>query len=47
MIRICSSAILSDFTDSKTEHRPDDDGILAAATAGIKNLNARYGKPGE
>ena len=40
-------AILSDFTDSKTEHRPDDDGILAAATAGIKNLNARYGKPGE
>ncbi|HMH25793.1 MAG TPA: hypothetical protein VK542_04310, partial [Gemmatimonadaceae bacterium] len=40
-------AILSDFTDSKTEHRPDDEGILAAATAGIKNLNARYGKPGE
>ena len=25
-------AILSDFTDSKTEHRPDDEGILAAAT---------------
>ncbi|MGZ6117127.1 MAG: cyclic beta 1-2 glucan synthetase, partial [Gemmatimonadaceae bacterium] len=40
-------AILSDFTDSKTEHRPDDEGILAAASAGIKNLNARYGKPGE
>lgn len=35
-------AILSDFTDSPTEHRPDDEEILAAATAGIKSLNSRY-----
>ncbi|HYU52483.1 MAG TPA: protein ndvB, partial [Gemmatimonadaceae bacterium] len=40
-------AILSDFTDSKTEHRPDDEEILAAAAAGIKSLNARYGNAGE
>ena len=40
-------AILSDFTDSKTEHRPDDEEILAAATAGIKALNARYNNAGE
>jgi cyclic beta-1,2-glucan synthetase len=40
-------AILSDFTDSPTEHRPDDEGILAAAATGIKALNARYGIPGE
>ncbi|HMF87647.1 MAG TPA: hypothetical protein VK575_06180, partial [Gemmatimonadaceae bacterium] len=40
-------AILSDFTDSPTERRPDDEGILAAAATGIKALNARYGIPGE
>ena len=40
-------AILSDFTDAATEHRPDDEEILAAAAAGIKSLNARYGVPGE
>ena len=40
-------AILSDFTDSPTEHRPDDEGILAAAAAGIKTLNARYANAGE
>jgi cyclic beta-1,2-glucan glucanotransferase len=40
-------AILSDFTDSKTEHRPDDEEILAAATAGIKSLNAKYSNAGE
>ncbi|PYO10032.1 MAG: carbohydrate-binding protein [Gemmatimonadetes bacterium] len=40
-------AILSDFTDSKTEHRPDDEEILAAATAGIKSLNGKYGNAGE
>ncbi|HMI49377.1 MAG TPA: hypothetical protein VK481_11940, partial [Gemmatimonadaceae bacterium] len=40
-------AILSDFTDSPTEHRPDDEGILAAAAAGIKVLNARYGSAGK
>ena len=40
-------AILSDFTDSPTEHRPGDEEILAAAAAGIKALNARYGLAGE
>jgi len=40
-------AILSDFTDSSTEHRPGDEEILAAAAAGIKALNARYGLAGE
>jgi cyclic beta-1,2-glucan synthetase len=35
-------ALLSDFTDSPTEHRDGDDEILAAATAGIKALNAKY-----
>ena len=40
-------AILSDFTDSPTEHRPDDEGILAAAAAGMKSLNARYALAGE
>ncbi|HEY1951628.1 MAG TPA: glucoamylase family protein [Gemmatimonadaceae bacterium] len=40
-------AILSDFTDSKTEHRPDDEEIVAAATAGIKTLNAKYSNSGD
>jgi cyclic beta-1,2-glucan synthetase len=40
-------AILSDFTDSPTEHRPGDEEILAAAAAGIKALNARYALTGE
>ena len=40
-------AILSDFTDSPTEHRSGDEEILAAAAAGIKALNARYSLPGE
>ena len=40
-------AILSDFTDSKTEHREGDDEILAAATAGIRALNSRYNNAGE
>ncbi len=40
-------AILSDFTDSPTEHRPGDEEILAAAAAGIKALNARYALAGE
>ncbi len=35
-------AILSDFTDSATEFREGDEAILAAATNGIKQLNARY-----
>ena len=40
-------AILSDFTDSPTEHRPGDEEILAAAASGIKALNARYALAGE
>ncbi|HZD85192.1 MAG TPA: hypothetical protein VE052_04695, partial [Gemmatimonadaceae bacterium] len=40
-------AILSDFTDSPTEHRPDDEEILAAATTGIKTLNSKYRNAGE
>jgi cyclic beta-1,2-glucan synthetase len=40
-------AILSDFTDSPTEHRAGDEEILAAAASGIKSLNARYGLAGE
>ena len=35
-------AILSDFTDSPTEHREGDEEILAAASTGIKTLNAKY-----
>ncbi|HET9634933.1 MAG TPA: glucoamylase family protein [Gemmatimonadaceae bacterium] len=35
-------AILSDFTDSPTEHREGDNEIIAAASAGIKALNAKY-----
>ena len=40
-------AILSDFTDSPTEHRDGDAEILAAATAGTKALNAKYRNAGE
>src|SRR4029078_11988856 len=35
-------AILSDFTDSPSEHADGDEEILAAASAGIKTLNAKY-----
>ncbi len=35
-------ALLSDFTDSPTETRPDDGEILTAAIAGVRALNARY-----
>ena len=35
-------ALLSDFTDALTEHRPDDADILAAARAGIDALNHRH-----
>ncbi|MGH7652117.1 MAG: GH36-type glycosyl hydrolase domain-containing protein [Gemmatimonadaceae bacterium] len=35
-------AILSDFTDSPTEHREDDDEILNAASSGIRALNSKY-----
>jgi cyclic beta-1,2-glucan synthetase len=40
-------AILSDFTDSPTEHRSGDEEILAAAASGVKALNAKYGLAGE
>ena len=35
-------AILSDYTDSPTEHRQGDEEILTAVSAGIKALNAKY-----
>jgi cyclic beta-1,2-glucan synthetase len=36
-------ALLSDWTDSATENSPGDDELLAAAEAGIADLNSRYG----
>ena len=38
-----SFALLSDWTDAATESAPGDDDLLAAATAGIADLNRRYG----
>ncbi len=35
-------AVLSDFTDARTESRPSDVGILEAAASGVRELNARY-----
>ena len=35
-------ALLSDFTDAPTETRPGDDAILAAAVAGVEELNRKY-----
>ncbi len=35
-------AVLSDFTDAPTESRPGDAAILAAAVAGVRELNARH-----
>jgi cyclic beta-1,2-glucan synthetase len=40
-------AVLSDFSDSDTETRPDDDAIVTAAVEGIHALNARYSHVGE
>ena len=37
-----SFAILSDFTDADAETKPSDDEIVAAAIAGIEELNAKY-----
>jgi len=37
-------ALLSDWTDSATEHADGDAALLAAATAGIARLNQQYGK---
>jgi len=39
-------AVLSDFTDSPTAVRSDDEEILAAATAGIRYLNVKYSAEG-
>ncbi|MGC2494223.1 GH36-type glycosyl hydrolase domain-containing protein [Candidatus Binatus sp.] len=36
-------ALLSDWTDSATETAPGDDDLLAAAAAGISELNQRHG----
>ena len=36
-------ALLSDWTDSAQEHAPDDAPLLAAARAGIAELNRRHG----
>ncbi len=36
-------ALLTDWTDSATEHAEDDDALLAVATDGIAELNRRYG----
>src|SRR5262249_11881041 len=35
-------AVLSDFTDAEAESRPEDPMIVEAASAGIRELNARY-----
>lgn len=35
-------AVLSDFTDSPTEHAEGDEAILAAALKGVEELNARH-----
>lgn len=36
-------ALLSDWTDAKAEHQPQDAGLLAQARAGIEALNQRHG----
>ena len=36
-------ALLTDWTDAKAEHAPDDESLLAAAAAGIAELNQRVG----
>ena len=36
-------ALLSDWTDAANEHADDDEALLAAAAAGIADLNERYG----
>jgi cyclic beta-1,2-glucan synthetase len=40
-------AVLSDFTDAPHERMPDDEAILAAAVAGVRDLNERYAGPDE
>ncbi len=36
-------AAVTDWADSATEHRDDDEDLLEAARSGIRRLNARYG----
>ena len=40
-------ALLSDFVDSPTEQREEDDAIVDAAAAGIRDLNGRYASDNE
>jgi cyclic beta-1,2-glucan synthetase len=42
-----SFALLSDWTDSQSEHAADDEAVLAAAVHGIARLNARYPRTGK
>ncbi|HYN57779.1 MAG TPA: hypothetical protein VES03_11335, partial [Motilibacterales bacterium] len=36
-------AAVTDWADSPTQHRDDDEGLLQSAQSGIRGLNARYG----
>ena len=40
-------ALVSDWTDTAAEHAPEDASLLAAARAGIAELNRRHGPAGE
>src|SRR5262252_5229353 len=40
-------ALVSDWTDAVAEHAPEDASLLAAARAGIAELNRRHGPAGE
>jgi cyclic beta-1,2-glucan synthetase len=40
-------AVLSDFTDSPTEHRDGDAAIVESAIQGVKTLNTRYASGGD
>src|SRR5215467_9672341 len=40
-------ALVSDWTDAPAEHAPQDDSLLAAARAGIAELNRRHGPAGD
>ncbi len=37
-------ALLTDFGDAPTEHMPQDESLLALASAGINNLNSKYAR---
>jgi len=40
-------ALVSDWTDTPAEHAPQDESLLAAARAGIAELNRRHGPTGD